>query len=260
MRLAVGLSLALCLASLAPAQNQTVSDQQALTLAAQAITAMTGGIAVTDITVSGNATWIAGSDYETGTATLLAKGTTESRVVLNLGSGTRTEIRNALSGFTQGKWLNPNGASGLMAWHNCQTDVAWFFPVLSSLANLSNPVFIFSYVGQESWNGLPAYHLTISQRPPANSKAALPVQALTAMDFYLDSGSLLPLAVDFNAHPDTDMNSNIPMEIRFASYQVINGIRIPFHIQRLINGGLSVDLVFTSAAINSGLSDSQFSF
>ncbi len=45
------------------AQNQVpVSDPQAVALAQQSIAALTNGIAVNDITLTGNATWIAGSD------------------------------------------------------------------------------------------------------------------------------------------------------------------------------------------------------
>src|SRR5438876_6814510 len=98
MRLTAGLSL-LLVASSVLSQNpagQTAtatSDPQALTLAAHSIAAMIGGNSVTDISITGNVTSIAG-DIETGMMTLLAKGTSESRMVLSLSGGTRTETRN----------------------------------------------------------------------------------------------------------------------------------------------------------------------
>jgi hypothetical protein len=44
------------------------SDPQAVAFASQAIAALTSGIAVNDVTLTGNATLVAGSDTETGTA------------------------------------------------------------------------------------------------------------------------------------------------------------------------------------------------
>ena len=240
-------------------QNPPASSLNAATLAAQSVAAMTGGAGVADVTLTGTVTWFAGSDTETGTATLLAKGTGESRMDLNLNSGTRTEIRNASTAIPQGKWLNPNGMTGPFAWHNCWTDSGWFFPVLSSLANFSNSSFVFTYVGQETWNGVAAQHLRVYQVAPTATTVAVPIQGLSMMDFYVDPTSLLPLAVDFNTHPDSDTNTNIQMEVRFANYQAVNGVQIPFHIQRLMNGGLALDLLITNATLNTGLTDSQFS-
>ena len=175
-----------------------------------------------------------------------------------LTSGTRTEIRNAANGFPQGQWMNPNGTTGAYAWHNCRTDAVWFFPVLSSLANFANPSSVFTYIGQETWNGLTAQHLSAYQVAPTASTVLLLIRSLGTMDFFLDPTSFLPQAVDFNMHPDTDTNTNLHVEIRFANYQTVNGVQIPFHIQELINGELALDIVVTNATLNSGLSDSQF--
>ncbi len=69
-------------------QNQPqASDPQAVTLATQAIITLTNGNAVSDVTLTGSATWSGGSAPETGTATLLAFGTGESRMNLLLPSG-----------------------------------------------------------------------------------------------------------------------------------------------------------------------------
>ena len=138
-------------------------------------------------------------DIETGMMTLLAKGTSESRMVLSLSGGTRTETRNASADVPQGKWVNPNGSSGLYAWHNTLTDAVWFFPILSSLGLSANSASLFSYVGQESWNGINAQHLRVYQLQPGSIATALPMSNLSTMDFYLDSSSLLPLAIAFRA-------------------------------------------------------------
>ena len=252
-RLRVGLSLFLLVSSFVVAQNPPVSDPQALSLAAQSIAAMTDGNALSDITLTGNVTWIAGSDIETGTVTLLAKGTSESRVDLSLSGGNRSDIRNS----SQGAWIR-NGTSTAYALHNCWTDAALFFPVLTSLS-ASDPSIVLSYVGLENRSGLSAQHLRAYRYVSSQStEVTAQTQQLSTMNFYLDSVSLQPLAVEFAVHPDDDMNTDIRTEVRFADYRAVNGGLVPFHIQRLVNDGLVLDVTITGAAVNSGLPDSNF--
>jgi len=80
---------------------------------------------VSDVTLTGNATWTVG-DPETGTVALRALGSGESRVDLTLSGGTRTEIRDASAGVPQGKWTAQDGTSGMFASHNTLTDAVWF--------------------------------------------------------------------------------------------------------------------------------------
>ena len=82
--------------------------------------------------------------------------------------------------------------------------------------------------------------------------------SLSATDLYLDSASLLPLAIRFNVHPDDDFGLDIPVEVDFSNYQAINGVQVPLHIQKFLQGTLVMDINLTSATFNSGLSDSQF--
>src|SRR5260370_24485796 len=112
------------------AQRPPASDPLAVAYAAKSIAAMTGGTTVNDVTLTGSVTW---NGTDTGTATLRALGTGESRMDLALTSGTRTEIRDAQTGVPLGQWLAPNNASGNFAYQNCLTDPAWFFPALGSL-------------------------------------------------------------------------------------------------------------------------------
>ena len=242
-------------------QNQVpVSDPQAVALATRAVAALSGGVAVSDVTLTGNATWIAGSDIETGSATLQAKGIGESRVELNLTGGTRTEIRNDIAGvFPQGAFIENNGSQQPRAMHNCWTSAGWFFPALSLLSESSDPTLIFSYVGQESRGAASVQHLRVYRYLAGKRPSFISLtQKVSTTDFYLDSASLLPVALTFNAHPDDDANTDISLEIDFSNYQPVDGVQTPLHIQKLISGGLALDLVVTSVSLNSGLPDSVF--
>src|SRR3989441_7814631 len=102
--------------------------------------------------VQATANYIAGSDEETGTATLLAKAG-ESRITLTLTGGQRAEVRNNSGGLPQGSWSGPDGVWHAMALHNCWTHAAWFFPGLSLQAALNDPQVAIAYAGQEDLDG-----------------------------------------------------------------------------------------------------------
>lgn len=240
-----------CLAIAIGVSAQTVqtSDAQAVLLAQQAFAALTRGTAVNDVTLNATVISILGSDNETGTGTFSAKGMNESRIDLNLNGGTRSDVRNTSNGIPAGAWAKDSGAVTPYATHNCWVDAAWFFPALSSLTQTAHPNFIFKYVGLEQHRGVSVQHIRVL-------RTGVPV--VTNTDFYLDAGTLLPSAIGFNLHADNDLNTNVPNEIRFANYQLVNGIEIPFHFQQISNGSVILDATVTSATVNSGLVDSSF--
>ena len=240
------------------AQSAPASDPQALALAAQSIAVLTGGASVIDVTLTGSVIW---NGTDTGTATLRALGTSESRMDLALTSGTRSEIRDAQTGVQLGQWINPNNALGQFASQNCWTDPVWFFPALGSLA--AGPNVVLSYIGQETRNGGTVQHIQSYFYDPNWPSGVTPSdQQLSSMDFYLDATTLLPVAITFNAHPDSDAMTNLLIEVDFANYQniggVVVGVVVPMHIQRYQQGTLIVDLTITGAYLNTGLQLSSF--
>lgn len=239
---------------LAQGQSPPQSDPQALAFAAQSISAMTGGTAISDATLTGSVTWNVGSS-DTGTATLKALGTGESRMDLTFKAGTRTEVRDAQTGISLGQWINPDNTSGSFAFQNCQTDAAWFFPPLGSLAAVPNVVL--SYIGQETRNGETVQHIQ-AYVYQTNPSVGFSPQQLSAMDFYLDAMTYLPVAVAFNAHPDDGSTANILTEVDFSNYQVVGGVLVPMHIQRYLQGNLLLDLTVATATFNTGLPLSDF--
>ena len=256
--IAVCLALTLVFPSFAAVQTKLpVSDPQAVAYAAQSILALTGGTPIADAKLTGTATWTVGSDNQSGSVTLMGKGTSESRTDLGLSGGNRTEIRNSFGGFPQGAWVGSDGVSHSYAMHNCWTDANWLFPVLSSLSN-TDPNIILSYVGLESRSGVSVQHLRSYRALFQSISSDALTEQLSTMDFYLDATSFLPVAVTFSVHPDDDANVTIPVEIDYSNYQITNGAQLPLHVQKFLQGGLVLDLVITSASPNTGLSDSNF--
>lgn len=256
----VALSLVLAPVAFAQATQapSPASDPQAITLATKALVALTGGATITDVTLTGTTTRIAGSDVGSGPVTLKALGTGESRLDLNLSNGTRSEVRNLANG-PGGSWAGPDGIAHAMANHNSLTDAAWFFPALSVLSQASNPSILASYVGQETRSSVAVQHLRfVTQVSNAVDPSGL-IQRLSTEDVYLSASSYLPVALVLNTHPDADLNTNIPVEVDFSNYQAVGGVTIPYHIQKFLNGTLFLDITVQSAVLNSGLSSSTFS-
>ena|SRR2546425_89839 len=249
-------ALALTVLAGLPALAQTaLKDPQAVVLTTKAVSALNGTTSVTDVAVQAAVTYIAGSDVETGTATLEGHVGNQARIVLSLSGGQRQEVRNGPTGA----WAGPDGTWYAMATHNCFAASDWFFPVLTLQAVLADPNWNAVYVGQENFAGRPAYHIQLSHTVSGQQPGVTAIiQRLSALDLYLDAASSLPLRIVFNTHPDDDVGLDLPVEIQFSDYKTVNGIQVPFRIQKLIRGGLQLDLVLTSAAINSGLSSGEF--
>jgi len=243
------------LVGLGAAQSLPTGDAQAVALAAQSVAALTGGIPVADVTLNGTVTRIAGSDQQSGTVTLLAKGFSESRADLNLSGGNRSEIRNTNGNPNEGNWIGPDGTVHPIALHNCFTDPSWFFPALGTLAAAAmNPNIVLTYVGLEVLGQSSVQHIHAHTYDSYFSDA----QQLTAMDFYLDPQTLLPLVITFNEHPDADSMTDIAVQVLFSDYRSANGATVPFHIQRFVNNTLILDIQLASSTINSGIADSIF--
>ncbi len=238
-------------------QNQPpVSDPQALSLVSQSITALTGGTRIYDVTLNGTATCSNGSGSETANATLMAKGTGESRFDMTLSAGPRSEIRNDGSSNTLGELLVPDGS--ILPWglQNCMVNAVWFFPHLSVLGVTGDSTLIFSYIGQESRNGIAVQHIQSYRYSRAD---ATTTRQLSTMDIYLDAASFLPTAFIFNIHPENAVaQQSIPVEVDFSNYQSLNGVLVPFRIRRYVTGGLGFDFTVGTAQFNAGLPDSLF--
>lgn len=242
-----------------PATATATSDPQAITLAKRALLALTGTTQIADVTLTGTATRIAGSDVGSGPVTLKALGAGESRLDLNLSNGTRSEVRNLANG-SGGSWVGPDGIAHAIVNHNCLTDAGWFFPAFSAISQLSNPNFVVTYVGQETRAGTTVQHLhvLVQNSAAAADPGAVLLQSLSAEDLYLDTFSFLPVSITFNTHPDDNALTNIPVEIRFFNYQTVGGAAAPLRIQKFLNGTLFLDITVESVVLNSGLSNADF--
>lgn len=239
-------------------QAAPVTTPQAFAILQRALSALNAQQPLTDITLTASARRIAGSDDESGTATIKALASGASRLDLSFASGNRTEIFNASTTPPTGSWSGPDGVVHPMAYHNLLTGPFSFFPAFALAASYSSHATVVTDMGLETRNGQSVQHVSLSQPsifPVATG--VLSSASLTRIDLFLDSTTLLPLAITFNTHPDNNALLDIPVEIDFSDYTVVNGAQVPFHIQKLINNSLVLDLQLQKASLNTGITAAQ---
>jgi hypothetical protein len=238
--------------------NSATAQPQPSTLLAQSMAALTGSVVVSDVTLTGTAEWIAGSDDETGSATYKSTSAA-NRLDLVLSNGTRSEIRSIQNGLPSGNWISPDGVSHAMANHNVMTDAGWF-PAFTLGSLIASSNMVLTYVGPETRNGASVIHINASQQfPNISGDSVSLMQHLTQVDLYLDPATLLPVAYVFNSHADDNALLDIPTEIRYSDYQTFGGAHIPLHVQKFISNTLAIDLQFQNASLNTGITAAQIS-
>ena len=230
-------------------------DPQSVTLLQRSLAALVGTNTVKDVTLNASATWIAGSDNESGTATLKATSIGQGRVDLSLSSGQRSEIADSSQAAPTGSWCGSDGVWHSIAGHNLFTDPSWFFPTFLIARALSTSNYAVTAVDAETKNGISVEHFAVYQQIPQADKLTA---SLSRIDIYLDPSTLFPVSFSFSAHPDNDARTNIPLEIRFSGYQSTQGILVPYHLQKFIQNGLALDVTVTGVEVNGGIAATEF--
>ena len=226
--------------------GQTV--QQAIS---KASAAFSQGKPVASITLAATAEWTAGSDKESGNATLHANADGSYSVQLQLDNGIRTESQTSFASGPSCTFSGQDAVVHASAGHNCMNGVAWFMPDISLFGgHQANSVATF--LTAENNASQPFLHLRQQQTPQTSldtSTQQLLVH-LSTVDLYLDPLTSLPSIADFKIHPDQNAAADISVQVLFTNYQTIDGVQIPFRIQRYINGLLNLDLTVTHASAN----------
>ena len=240
------------------AQQSTSTSPQPTTLLQNSLAVLAGKQSITDVTLTGSVRRIAGSVDESGSVVLKALASGAGRIDLNLPSGVSSETSNALAALPTGAWSGADSVSHAVPLHNLLTEPAWFFTPFVIGHRLSAAGYVAAYIGHETLGTQAVEHVSVSQVASADSGGTL-TQHLSQVDFFLDSTTLLPAAVAFNTHPDNNALLDIPVQIQFSDYRPLNGVQIPFHIQKFLNNSLFLDFQIQAVALNSGLSASTFS-
>lgn len=229
----------------------------AATILAKASAALTGGAPVTTAVQTGTVAYSAGSDEETGPVELETADYFDSKLLMHLSGGDRLEILHQ----NAGAWAGADAVRHAQAMHNALTSAPWFFPALLVNGWIADASFSVTSVGLEQRNGISVQHLHCVRvlAGQADATTAAMIQTATAMELYLDNATFLPIALEYNAHPDANELQNIPVRIEYGSYGAAGSGNTPYHIQKYLQGTLLLDIAVSEVALNVTIPASEFS-
>ncbi len=69
------------------------------------------------------------------------------------------------------------------------------------------------------------------------------------MNVLYDPKTLLPSSLEYLQHGDTDLNTTFPVRIVYSNYQLVDGMPMPYRIDRYVNGLLQLSLTISSATL-----------
>jgi hypothetical protein len=200
--------------------------------------------------------WIKGADDETVSATFTSAGPETSQTTFNLPAGTLTELRAPSAAISTNA-----GVKQTVALHNTLNMHEWFFPQfflkdLQQNAGYSLSVSVPSAENDASQITIQGSLIPAGVSDPGTAQI---VSDATQFVLVLDAATSLPVSLSFTGHPEDDALRGFPVLYSFSQYQTQNGMQQPFHIQKFVQGTLTLDVTVQSFAVNSGLTPSQFS-
>lgn len=236
--------------------STTQTDLQAQLIIQKSAIAQMGNNAVQDVQLKGTVVLHTGAGNH-GSITLSADSGGQSRVFMNLDSGSRAEYSSGHAEDPACTWTDAEGKVHDAAIHNCWTDGAWFFPTMSIAAGQQQGKTVIAYKGRaqradsavdQIVTSRSVANLNIKQKPSSTDF----IKKLSTQSIYFDSVTGLPASITFATHPDDDAGKDIPVEIRFSDYRDVNGVKVPFHIEKFFNGSLLFEISVESASYNTG--------
>jgi len=249
----VCLSLALIVPSVAQvgsgtgAPNPHLGSQHPTVV--KAVNSFSGGKALVEVELTGTVKTHYGTDDQ-GTATLSVNANGSSTVEYRLGSGTSKNAASINDSAKSCSWSGSDGVNHKTPLHNCARGVAWFLPAFSMQVAASSEKDSFESIstnGQSSPNE-GVKHSRIFNR--GKTETELQLQKLSETEIEVDPQSGLVASIQYNIHPDKTSTVNIPVEVRYSDYREVNGIKVPFKVQKFVNNTLVEDLTIEHVNVN----------
>jgi len=242
--------------SQSPPQSIT-RDPQAISVLSQSIAAV-GGLqailAVQDLTATGNITYFWANQTVSGTVVIKELGLAHFRLDATLSDGVQSWIMANGTSVER----RPDGSLSQLPVQLTYKTASFTFPFLQVLAALQDPSWDVSHAGSVTHNGRPAYDIRLQKTYP-QTRDPLGLQSKASKsDIFIDSGSLLILAVQSRTYGRNGRPTNAPHELQYSNYQLVNGLQFPMTILDLIGGQQTSSIQVSQVAFNQGLSDSDF--
>jgi hypothetical protein len=205
------------------------------------------------VQLSGSATWYTGDLEDQGTANLTAFADGSSQMQLTLGTlGQRAESKTGSGISASCQWTGSNGVAHQIDARNCWKPGVWFLPAISLQPTLlPNSLGIVDLGTGPVGSSDGAFRHLQSQfvfgELPSNLWADAAKQS--TVDLGLNPTSFLPAVLAYSVQADGGSPSAIAIEIHYSDYRLVDGVQVPFLIQRYINGSLQLAISVSSAQV-----------
>jgi hypothetical protein len=233
-------------------QAASTATADASSLLGQLNQAFSGGELINDVQLTGTATWYGGATPDTGTVLLKASKDGSSQVTLVLSTaGQRVETQSAPALGATCQWQGADAVQHAIRSGACWRPVIWFLPALSL-----QPTVVSASVGAADLGTAEVgaaetslRHLQV-QLVFADTDIMPEVTRQSTTDIGLSPTSFLPAVLAYKVRPDDGEETFASIEIRFSDYRTVNGVTVPFQIDRLVNGANNLDIQIASVAVN----------
>jgi len=252
------LAIFLILPSLVAAQNpQPERDAQGIQVLTQSVSAAGGVQAISgiqDFTATANITFNWSQGPVEGPTTAYGKGLSEFRMDSSAG-GTTTFIVNQ----TGGQLTDINSNVTVIPFYNLMTAGSFIVPAIRIAEALNDTTVGIIYVGQVTWNNLPAIQVHMTQTVDPSLLSVPGLSTLGAFDIFLDPTSYQVVGLSESIWQGT-FAQPISHILQFSTYTAFQDITIPTTVSEMVNGGQTWSLTVSAIQFNTGLPDSLFNF
>lgn len=210
------------------------------------------------VELSGPASWVAGSQKDSGTIDVqtAATGTIGETWSFSKISHTYTQSALDLAGLTRTCVYTDNAAKQkAMSDLNCQRAIPWFLPSFVLQPALSSAMQVTDVTeAADTANGQVKLRYTLALNAQANApKAALDgiarIKTITAITVDYDALTALPSKLVYGVAFDDDDSRSVEASVNFSNYSLESGYMVPHHIQRFLQRTLQVDFNISSVTI-----------
>ena len=228
------------------AWGQATPGSAANSALGQLATAFAGGQIVHQVQLSGNAIWYAGALEDSGSVTLTASADGSYQMQLGLAAtGQRTESQAGSGSSADCQWVGADGVAHETSTANCWRPMVWFMPAISLQPSRLSGSFAFTDLGNTTVGSDPNVYRDVrgcAAFSNLSPRVAAVVANQSMMDIGLDLQSSLPSVIAYAETPDSGPATAINVEIHYSDYRAVNGVQIPFQIQRFVNGSLQLQI------------------
>jgi len=212
-----------------------------------------GGQPVQQVEISGNASWHVGNLEDTGTVNMAASANGSSQMQLLLSSsGAKTESQTGTGSNTECSWAGTDGTFHATSADSCLKPLLWFLPAFSLQSSFMPNSLRVSDLGFDNPDGTGSYrhlqsNLSLSGLPKS---LGTKIRSDSNTDLWLDPSSFLPVGLSYSVHPDNGSATQVAIDIRYSNYREVSGVKIPFRIQRYVNGTLQLDIEVNAVQVD----------